>query len=65
MILAPLALAGLGLFWVLLPTIAGHPAVIAWRIHAGHGFYLGPIVERLCRAGRRHPSVNPSLDALP
>mgnify|MGYP000013168504 CR=1 FL=1 len=53
MILAPLALAGLGLFWVVLPAIARHPSVIAWRIHAGQGFYLSQLTERLIGFGRR------------
>ncbi len=51
--LAPLTIAGLGLFWVVLPAIAGHPSVIAWRIHAGQGFYLSQLAERLIGSGRR------------
>lgn len=52
-ILAPLAIAALGLFWVVLPAIARHPSVIAWRIHAGQGFYLPQLAERLLGAGKR------------
>jgi len=36
-----------------LPAIARHPSVIAWRIHAGQGFYLSQLTERLIGFGRR------------
>ena len=54
-LLAPLALAALGAFWVALPALAGHPVVVAWRIHAGNGFYLPHLAERLLRAVRPQP----------
>lgn len=65
MVLAPVALAGLGLLWVVLPAIASHPTVIAWRIHAGHSFYLPQLAERLFRTGRtgrRQPPVTTSME---
>ena len=46
-VLVPLALAGLGAWWVLLPTLELWPALRAWRIHAGAGFYLPHLTARL------------------
>jgi NAD(P)H-quinone oxidoreductase subunit 5 len=57
---APVVLAALGLFWVLLPTLARLPAVIALRIHAGNGFYLPLLSERLVRGRLLAAPINAS-----
>jgi hypothetical protein len=43
---AVVAVATLSLLWLLLPGLAGRSA-LAWRIHAGHGFYLPHLTARL------------------
>ncbi|GDY12572.1 NADH dehydrogenase [Planctomycetota bacterium] len=60
--LAPVVLAALGLFWVLLPTLASLPAVNALRVHAANGFYLPLLSERLIR-GRLLSSPATALES--
>ncbi len=59
-LLAPLALAALGVLWVALPSIARHPAVIAWRVHAGNAFYLPHLTDRLLLSIRRRRATIPT-----
>ena len=45
--LAPMVLAVLGLFWVILPSCAHHPRLRRLRVHATNGFYLNSILQRV------------------
>ena len=45
--LAPMVLAALGLFWVVLPSCAHHPRLRRLRVHATNGFYLNSILQRV------------------
>ncbi len=48
----PVLLALLAGFWVLLPRLSAHPRIAAWRVHAGNGFYLPHLAERVVRSCR-------------
>jgi NAD(P)H-quinone oxidoreductase subunit 5 len=48
-VLVPAALAALTIIWVLLPRLAAQPWALAFRVHAGNGFYLPLLAERLLR----------------
>lgn len=47
--LAPLAVAGLGALWAVLPSIAGRQWALTLRVHAANGFYLPQLSERILR----------------
>ncbi len=56
----PAILACLSLLWMALPSASSRPLFRAWRVHAGNGFYLAQLSEKVVRwcwpRGRDHKS---------